>query len=201
MYLRYLSKSFLSCQLCTAKWIWDSSIFSSIKPKDDKRLIVYFCVFSPILPDFILYCSSYFHTYARNQLAMNFFSFTYYKNIKVHGDSDLVQYFEELWHLAWHLLIRKSSLYQIGLRKWKQMHLNSWWQQSRPKSNQRRRKQVGKVTIFPSICSKNQKEKPVSSSCFLILLAPYIFSGLPASLLKSNWITALHHAIDQECVD
>ena len=29
----------------TAKWIWESSIFSSIKPKYDKLLFVYFCFF------------------------------------------------------------------------------------------------------------------------------------------------------------
>ena len=29
----------------TATWIWGSSIFSSIKPKYDKRLLVYFCIF------------------------------------------------------------------------------------------------------------------------------------------------------------
>ena len=33
---------------CTAKWIWDSFIFSSIKPKYDKQLFVYFCVFPQI---------------------------------------------------------------------------------------------------------------------------------------------------------
>ena len=82
------------------------------------------------------------------------------RTIKVHGDSDLVQYFEELWHSAWHLL-RKSSLYQIGLREWKKMHLNSWWQQSWPKSNQRRRKQLGRVTICSPTFSRIRR-KPCS---------------------------------------
>ena len=40
-------------QLDTAKWIWDSSIFSSIKPKYDKWLFVYFCVF----PRIYLFCA------------------------------------------------------------------------------------------------------------------------------------------------
>ena len=31
--------------ILTAKWIRDSSIFSSIKPKNEKRLFVYFCFF------------------------------------------------------------------------------------------------------------------------------------------------------------
>ena len=31
-----------------AKWIWDNSIFSSIRPKFDKRLFIYFCVFPRI---------------------------------------------------------------------------------------------------------------------------------------------------------
>ena len=36
----------------TAKWIWDSSIFSSIKPKFDMGLFVDFCVFTYFLPVF-----------------------------------------------------------------------------------------------------------------------------------------------------
>ena len=32
-------------QLLTAKGIWDSSTFSSTKPKHDKRLFAYFCIF------------------------------------------------------------------------------------------------------------------------------------------------------------
>ena len=40
---------------CTAKWLWDSSIFSSIKPKHDKQLFVYFCVF-PVLTWIYLFC-------------------------------------------------------------------------------------------------------------------------------------------------
>ena len=37
----------------TAKWIWDSSIFSSIMPKHDQRSFFYFCVF----PHSYLFCT------------------------------------------------------------------------------------------------------------------------------------------------
>ena len=110
---------------------------------------------------------------------MDFFSL---RTIKVHGDSDLVQYFEELWHSAWHLL-RKSSLYQIGLREWKKMHLNSWWQQSWPKSNQRRRKQLGGVTICPSPFSRIRR-----NTCSIKLLSNMYY--LPLHIFRPSGVSA-----------
>ena len=46
-------------RIFTAKWIWDSFIFSSIKPKHDKRLFVYFCFF-PILTWIYVFCAKFF---------------------------------------------------------------------------------------------------------------------------------------------
>ena len=47
------SKKLPTKQSNTAKWIWDSSIFSSIKPKHDNQSFVYFCVF----PRIYLFCA------------------------------------------------------------------------------------------------------------------------------------------------
>ena len=53
-------------QLCTAKWIWHSSIFSSIKPKHDKQLFVYFCVFPRFYLDLPILCRKLFWTSNQN---------------------------------------------------------------------------------------------------------------------------------------
>ena len=43
------------CIYCTAKWAWDSSIFSSIKPKNWHRITCWFLCFYQFLPVFAWY--------------------------------------------------------------------------------------------------------------------------------------------------
>ena len=57
---------------CTNKWIWDSCIFSSIKPKHDMPLFVYFCVF-PILTCIYLFCAKNCSEYKRKSPQNRYF--------------------------------------------------------------------------------------------------------------------------------
>ena len=75
-YLRYSSclLDFLfQLQLFTAKRIWDSSILSSIKPKYERRLFVYFCVF----PRIYLFCAE--NCYGHSSCLVDFFRLQWIK--------------------------------------------------------------------------------------------------------------------------